>query len=193
MQEFQYKASLILLLMFILAVLARASMLRRKGIRVIVFGETDKSDFLLIPFVFSIVYAAAANGFSLPLWDALARPFWASPTPGWIGLALSGIAVVGIILALISFGNSFRIGIDESKPDELVTTGMFAISRNPIYVCFDLFFIGLFLIHRNVVIAVGIVVFALIIHRQILREEQFLYGHYGPDYEGYVKKVRRYL
>jgi protein-S-isoprenylcysteine O-methyltransferase Ste14 len=34
----------------------------------------------------------------------------------------------------MSFGTSFRVGIDVEHPDKLVTTGIFAVSRNPIYV-----------------------------------------------------------
>ena len=80
-----------------------------------------------------------------------------------------------------------------NKPDKLVSSGMFAFSRNPLYVCFDMFLFGQFLIHRNIIIAVAIVGFALAIHRQILREEKFLASHYGGKYEEYRKKVRRYL
>jgi len=43
------------------------------------------------------------------------------------------------------------------------------------------------------VIAVGIILFALAIHRQILREEKFLLAHYGEEYKNYRKKVRRYI
>lgn len=98
-----------------------------------------------------------------------------------------------MIFTLISFGDSFRVGIDEEKPDRLVTTGMFGFSRNPIYVCFDSFFIGLFLVHKNIVILVAVIAFALLIHRQILREERFLRSHYGAEYEEYCRNVRRYL
>jgi protein-S-isoprenylcysteine O-methyltransferase Ste14 len=113
--------------------------------------------------------------------------------PGWVGLALCLVALIGFALTLVSFGDSFRVGIDEHTTDKLVTSGMFAISRNPIYVCFLMFFTGLFLIHRNIVIAVSVVLFALAIHRQVLREEMFLASHYGEEYENYCKKVRRYL
>ncbi|MCL1816558.1 MAG: isoprenylcysteine carboxylmethyltransferase family protein [Clostridiales bacterium] len=171
----------------------RAVILRKRGIRVIVFGQTDKSDFLLVPLVFAIVYTAAANTFGLPIWGVLIRPFWSGIAMGWAGLLLCVIAVFGFALTLASFQDSFRVGIDEHKPDKLITGGMFAISRNPIYVCFLLFFIGLFLIHCNIVIAIAVVLFALAIHRQVLREEKFLAAHYGREYEEYRKKVRRYL
>jgi protein-S-isoprenylcysteine O-methyltransferase Ste14 len=158
-----------------------------------VFGATDKTDFLLVPFVLAIIYAVLANSFRFPLWEPLVHPFWETVIPGWAGLVLSAAATMGLIFTLISFGDSFRVGIDEEKADRLVTTGMFGLSRNPIYVCFDAFFMGLFLVHRNIVILVGFIAFALLIHRQILREEKFLYSHYGAEYEEYCRNVRRYL
>ncbi len=193
MQALQYNASVVFFVMFILTVLVRAALLRRKGIRAIVFGATDKTDFLLVPFVLAIIYAVLANSLQLPLWEPFIRPFWRTIIPGWLGLALSAAAVMGLIFTLISFGDSFRVGIDEQKPNRLVTTGMFRFSRNPIYICFDSFFIGLFLVHRNAVILVAVIAFALLIHRQILREETFLRSYYGAEYEDYCRKVRRYL
>ena len=179
--------------MFAIIVLIRAAIMRNNGIKTIVFGATDKSDFLLVPVVASIAYTVLAKTFALPMWDSLIQPFWETGAPGWVGLGLCGLAIFGFFLTLISFGNSFRVGIDVKNPDKLVTTGMFSISRNPIYVCFLLFFIGLLLVHRNIVIAVAVILFALAIHRQILREEKFLKSHYGTEYEVYCWRVRRYL
>lgn len=81
MQIFQYTASVIFFAIFILAVLARVALLRRKGIRAVVFGATDKTDFLLVPFVAAIIYAVLANRFPLPLWEPLVHPFWKTVIP----------------------------------------------------------------------------------------------------------------
>ena len=198
----QYYASVGLFALFVVMVLIRASMLRKRNIQVIVFGQTDKSDFLLVPCVILVAYTILANTFGLPVWNALTRPFWNgggggaagwAGWTGWVGLTLCAAAMAGFALALASFGDSFRVGIDVNTPDKLVTGGMFSISRNPIYVCFLLFFAGLFLIHRNITVAVGAVLFALAIHRQVKREEAFLASHYGAEYEEYCKKTRRYL
>jgi protein-S-isoprenylcysteine O-methyltransferase Ste14 len=178
---------------FVIIVLIRAALMRNRGIKAIVFGATDKSDFLLVPVVVIIAYTVLANTFDLPIWESLIQPFWETVVPGWFGIGLCGLAIIGFILTLISFGDSFRVGIDNKNPDELVTTGMFAISRNPIYVCFLLFFIGLFLVHCNIVIAIAVFLFALAIHRQVLREEKFLNEYYGTKYKLYCWKVRRYL
>ena len=143
--------------------------------------------------VLAIAYTALANTFGLPMWDILIRPFWNGTIPGWVGLFLCVVAVTGFAITLSNFGDSFRVGIDENTSDKLVTNGMFAFSRNPIYVCFLMFFTGMFLIHRNIVIAAAVILFALAIHRQVLREEKFLVSHYGDEYAAYCKKVRRYL
>ena len=178
---------------FVGIVLIRAAIMRKKGIKALVFGATDKSDFILVPMVLAIAYTVLAKTFGLPMWEPLIKPFWENIIPGWIGLALCGLAIIGFALTLASFGDSFRVGIDEENPDKLVTGGMFSISRNPIYVCFLMFFTGLFLIHRNIVIITAVILFALAIHRQVLREEKFLKSHYGAEYEAYCKRVRRYL
>ncbi|MDR1134561.1 MAG: isoprenylcysteine carboxylmethyltransferase family protein [Clostridiales Family XIII bacterium] len=193
MMIIQYYISALAFVLFAVCIAGRTAMLRRKGVKAIVFGATDKTDFFLVPPVLLIVYSVFANAFALPMWRPLSTPFWMSSAPGWIGLVLCFAAVVGIAASLVSFGDSFRVGIDEKKPDRLVTGGMFAISRNPIYVCFDAFFLGQFLVHRNILTAVFIVVFARLIHRQILREEEFLKPHYGAEYEAYCLRTRRYL
>jgi len=171
----------------------RAAILRKRGIRVMVFGKTDKSDFLLVILIAAIVYTALANSLGLPMWSVLIRPFWNSQAPGWVGITLCAISVVGFALTIVGFGDSFRVGIDENNPDKLITDGMFAISRNPIYVCFLLFFAGLFLVHCNIVIVTAVILLSLAVHRQVLREERFLSQHYGEEYEEYRRKVRRYL
>jgi len=192
----QYVLSICIFALFIAAIFIRAAYLQIHGIRVMVLGQTDKRDFLLAPLILAIAYAALAKTFRLPIPGVLISPFWAgafSGFVGWVGLFLCAASLVALILVFFSFGDSFRVGIDEDKPDRLITTGMFAHSRNPIYVCFLSFFCGLFLVHRSIAITVTAVIFALVIHRQILREERFLETHYGDEYRAYRQKVRRYL
>jgi len=106
-------------------------------------------------------------------------------------LVTAGGAV--FILALVSFGASWRIGIDAKTPGGLVTTGMFALSRNPIFVFLDLYAFGTFLINGTL----GFLLFALVlaagIHYQILQEESFLRRTYGTDYHDYCRRTARYF
>jgi protein-S-isoprenylcysteine O-methyltransferase Ste14 len=168
-------------------------LLRKKGINAFVFGVTDKSDLLLIPIVAFFFYAllSTVNGYPFP--GVLVKPFFSSSAAGWSGIIVCYGSLVWFALTLVFFGRSFRIGIDEKKPDNLVTSGTFGLSRNPIYVGFLSFAAGMFLIHPNLAASAAIVFFVIVIHRQILREEKFLRQNYGGKYDNYCSRVRRYL
>ena len=174
-------------------VLTRVAMLRRRGIEAFLFGATHKSDAVLVPCVLAVLYCVTAPGFGWPMWRPLVAPFWTTPVPGWVGVGCCALALAGLAWALISFGDSFRVGIDDQKPADLVTTGAFSHSRNPIYVSMALFLIGLFLVQHNVVTVLVPIAFTGIVQRQVLREERFLAEHYGDAFERYRKTVRRYV
>ena len=101
---------------------------------------------------------------------------------------------LGLLLwSLISFGRSFRVGIDTDRPDRLVTSGLFAVSRNPIYVAFASVLLGQFLIFPNWILLLYMGAATWLFHRQVLREEEYLKKHYGDEYANYFRRVRRYL
>jgi protein-S-isoprenylcysteine O-methyltransferase Ste14 len=95
--------------------------------------------------------------------------------------------------SLISFRQSFRVGIDADHPDRLITDGVFAFSRNPIYVAFAMILIGEFFIFPNWTSLIALGAATWLLHRQVLREEEYLGGHYGQAYAEYRRRVRRYL
>lgn len=179
------------LLLLIALVLSRAMLMRRHGIRAIRFGKIDKKDFLIPPiaaFYFYIVFAAA---FGFP--TVTRQTYFHLGTFSWAGvfLCLAGLAL--FLWSLVSFGKSFRVGIDLDRPDRLVTTGVFAFSRNPIYVVFGLVLLGEFLIFSNPILLIYLPAAGWLIHRQVLREEEFLSKHYGQEYTRYRERVRRYI
>jgi protein-S-isoprenylcysteine O-methyltransferase Ste14 len=106
-------------------------------------------------------------------------------------IAISGLVI--FILAFFSFGDSWRIGIDKKTAGRLVTGGIFSISRNPIYVAFDLIFIAVFLMNGTWFFLIFALLGILAIHGQTLREETFLAQRYGEAYERYRKQTPRYL
>src|SRR5688572_9970799 len=107
-------------------------------------------------------------------------------------LLISGCLIV-FILAFFNFGDSWRVGVDYETPGALVTSGVFALTRNPIYVFIDSWFIGVFLINGTLIFLVLAVLAIAAQHWQILREEEFLKQRYGNPYESYRKKTPRYL
>jgi protein-S-isoprenylcysteine O-methyltransferase Ste14 len=103
------------------------------------------------------------------------------------------VGVLILVASLVSFGRSFRIGIDVDQPGRLVTTGIFSVSRNPIYVGFFVFLVGQFLVFPNWVPLIYLVAASALFHRQVLREEGFMRQHYGQEYVEYCSHVRRYV
>jgi len=186
----RYFAALTLVLVVGL-VLSRVFMMKRRGIRAMRFGRLDKRDLLIPPFALFYFYLVFAAAFGLP--TVSRQEFFHSELVAWIGVLFCLAGVVGLAWSLVSFGRSFRVGIDTERPDKLITTGIFRLSRNPIYVAFAFVLIGEFLIFPNWILLAYVAGFALIVHRQVLREEDYLTAHYGQEYLAYYGRVRRYV
>jgi protein-S-isoprenylcysteine O-methyltransferase Ste14 len=172
-------------------VLTRVVLLRRAGTSAMHFGNLDKKDFLIPPVAVLYFYTIFAAAFHWPLLST--QRFFHSIAIAWIGVGLCFAGLLVLVLSLVSFGKSFRVGIDVDRPDELVTTGIFAITRNPIYVGFALVLIGQFLVFPNWVPLIYLIAGAWLFHRQVLREEDFMRQHYGREYAQYCRRVRRYI
>lgn len=185
-----YFAVLTILLMLGM-VLTRALMMRRKGVKAMKFGAIDKTDFLIPPFAFFYFYLVFAAAFG---WATVStQAFFQSGAVAWLGVVLCLAGLLLLLWSLTSFGQSFRVGIDADHPGQLITTGIFAFSRNPIYVAFASILVGQFLIFPNWILLVYIIAATWLFHRQVLREEEFLKKHYGQEFLTYRTHVRRYL
>jgi protein-S-isoprenylcysteine O-methyltransferase Ste14 len=98
----------------------------------------------------------------------------------------------GFLLLFIGrFGlGVFRIGPKESTT--LRTTGLFALSRNPMYLGVYSTLLGSTLYTLNpVVLLIGIYIVAMH-HRIVLAEEGFLKEAFGSEYADYCRRVRRF-
>jgi len=185
-----YIAALTIVLLIVM-VLTRVLLMKRKGVAAMQFGKIDKTDFLIPPFALFYFYLVFANAFNLP--TVSAQEFFHSDSIPWVGVLFCLLGLLFFWWSVVSFGRSFRVGIDIDHPDRLITTGAFAVSRNPIYVAFAVVLLGQFLIFSNWILLLYLGTASWLFHRQVLREEEFLKVHYGQDYAAYCQQVRRYL
>jgi protein-S-isoprenylcysteine O-methyltransferase Ste14 len=183
--------TLVLLVIMFGLVCLRALQLKSQGVTA--FTENAQNLLLVAPFLVGFIYAISALAFDLPFPSFLKTKLLQFSFLAPIGYAVSISGLLFLAYSLYSFGNSFRVGIDDKNPNRLVTTGAFGISRNPIYVAFGLVFGGIALVVPSLGVIVTLLVLALRIHIQVLREEGFLKPHYGDEYVNYCAKVRRYL
>ena len=90
-------------------------------------------------------------------------------------------------------GNSWRIGIDEEKKAALVSTGVFRISRNPIFLGMIITLLGFFLTVPNAVTLLILILGFVLMQIQVRLEEQFLVSIHNHKYQSYSRQVRRWL
>lgn len=119
----------------------------------------------------------------------------------WPLLANIGLAV-GILgaLVLLMAGAGFmarKTTVNPHHPDrtsQLVTDGIYLLSRNPMYLGMALVTLAAALIFRQ---PLGLVFLAAamgwITWFQILPEEAALKAKFGPEFEAYTKRVRRWI
>lgn len=106
-----------------------------------------------------------------------------------VGLSLMIVAVASFIAAKTTV-NPLR----PSRTSSLVTTGIFRISRNPMYLGDLLVLAALAVWLGNVVNVVLLVFFIWYINRfQIIPEERALTNLFGESYVAYFSRVRRWL
>jgi protein-S-isoprenylcysteine O-methyltransferase Ste14 len=179
------------LLILVAIVVTRVLLLKSTGTQAMHFGRIDKTDFLIPPFALFYFYVVLAGAFHLP--GASTQTLFHSGLLSWVGVLVCFAGLVILVLSLVSFGKSFRVGIDVEQPDQLVTSGIFAFSRNPMYVAFGLVLLGQFLVFPHWIRLVYFVAAVLLFQRQVLREEGFMRQHYGHEFADYCKRVPRYF
>ena len=105
------------------------------------------------------------------------------------------IAVLGLLpfaAGLLRLGRSARVGLPV-EATELKTTGVYAVSRNPVYVGVVLICLASCLYVPHWLTFACTLVAALIHHRIVLAEERFLASRFGAAWDAYRARVRRYL
>jgi protein-S-isoprenylcysteine O-methyltransferase Ste14 len=108
------------------------------------------------------------------------------------GFMISLALIIGLA-ALYEMKNSWRIGIKYDQKTDLVTSGIYAVSRNPYFLSYDLLFMGIFLIFPSAILFSLVVMLMITFHFMILEEEQYLRKIQGEVYENYQRKTGRYI
>ena len=124
------------------------------------------------------------------------------------GLAFTGAATArwvtggALVLAAVALGVAalwrfVRVGtaVEPWHPSTtLITDGVFAHSRNPIYTAFVLIQAGIGLAAGGPFTLLALLPLALLLHFGVVRrEERYLERVFGEPYRAYCRRVRRYL
>ena len=112
---------------------------------------------------------------------------------------VAAFLLLALILGIVSLVQFFsaKTTIDPRKPDnstQLVTSGVYSVTRNPMYLSLLLILLALGLYFGNAfntLLAAGFVMYMNSF--QIIPEEVALRKHFGKEYEQYCVRIRRWF
>lgn len=128
-----------------------------------------------------IAYLAPARPVLAPIWQ-------------YGGVALMLAAFIGIVYLARGFTKNETTILPDGEPSQLMESGIFAVSRNPIYVAMALLLTGSGLAFGHVLALVVVPVFIVLVQQiWIVKEEENLEAAFGQHYRNYKMRVRRWL
>ena len=171
---------------------------KRTGVNPIVFkGSDDAHDFIgrIFKLLFALIVAVVlVYSFWSSVYVYLMPIEWLEYS--WlrlIGIVLLLSSLVWTVIAQAQMGESWRIGIDQSHRTSLVQSGVFSLSRNPIFLGMLLTLFGLFLVIPNALTLLTLGLGVVLIQIQVRLEEEFLARTHGEEYILYRRRVRRWI
>jgi len=119
------------------------------------------------------------------------------PVSPWI-MAAGGIALLSGIFVMLAGTSHFRKLGNNLEPwkhsNQIVSTGIYRYTRNPMYLGMALAYLGLALWFRSSWAVILLLVAILVIRTQVIaREERYLATKFGDEYLAYKTKVRRWF
>jgi protein-S-isoprenylcysteine O-methyltransferase Ste14 len=187
------------ILYFLVLVLIKSYVIQKQIGKSPVILKSDTSSYGLLGLFFKLLMLMMA---AYVLVFTLFPPFYHYFIPinyrrqediSFIGIILLLASFIWIMIAQNAMRKSWRIGIDLETKTELVTTGIFSFSRNPIFLGMVVSLIGLFFATPNVLTLCLMVVGYVTIQMQIRLEEEYLTKMHGEAYLDYKRRVRRMI
>lgn len=149
----------------------------------------------LFTFIFLLFIPTIEFAFFPDHYDLLMFPFH--------GFETTFNRLYGIVFSLMSIGicavaqaqmrESWRIGIDSNEKTELVQSGIFSTSRNPIYLGMVVGVFGLFIMMPSVFMLILFIAMIVTLEMVIREEEKYLEEKHGQAFVDYRNKVPRWF
>ena len=111
------------------------------------------------------------------------------------------LGILGMIFSISIFFYAFNLfksyeenPIPASDTNRIIKTGIFAYTRNPIYLAFVIFHLSMFLTFENVMYFLSSLGLAFWLHNYvILEEEKFLLKKFPEEFKRYMDSVKRWI
>jgi len=185
----------LLLACFYTAYFVKQIMLKKRGINTnrLAKGEKPKRTLLIETFLLVITYITAVVQFLSVILSDWMGYFYLPTIVRIIGMIIILGGSVFFVLAIMVMKNNWRAGIDKTQKTQIVSNGIYRLSRNPAFLGFDLLYLGTFLAFPNIIMMIFAVIGIVLLHLQILEEEKHLGSVFGEEYLTYKGRVGRYF
>ena len=108
------------------------------------------------------------------------------------------LGLIGSVFIFIAGFSLFESYKEDPRPTSssksLIKTGIYAYTRNPIYLSFVLFFLSMFLVFENVMYFLSALGLAMWLHHWVIKnEEDYLLDQFPDEFGKYKSAVNRWL
>lgn len=183
--------SLATLIMFYSIYVGKMVAQRKKGIQTDHIAKGNKkSTIMTIEFFMKI---ATYSIVVVEVSSIVLNSYLLSPIIRILGIFIGFTGVIIFGIAVYTMKDSWRAGIPDNDKTTMITDGVYSISRNPAFVGFYLTYIGILLTFFNWILLTFTIFSIMLLHLQILKEEEYLPMVFGNDYIEYKKRVGRYI
>ncbi|MCF6275973.1 MAG: isoprenylcysteine carboxylmethyltransferase family protein, partial [Robiginitomaculum sp.] len=119
------------------------------------------------------------------------------PAAGWLFYVGFGLCVLGFGITLwcaVLYRKAKTSILPHTKDSNMIETGPFARSRNPIYLSMLIVFVGVcFIADAPAAMLFAIPTYLALRYYVIAREEAYLTRRFGDEYISYQSRVRRWI
>ncbi|WP_150254910.1 methyltransferase family protein [Nocardiopsis deserti] len=118
----------------------------------------------------------------------------ASPLVGWSGIGVMATGLLLVLAAQAGMSDSWRIGVQEGEHTALVTGGLFALVRNPVFTGMAVLLVGMALALPGALSPAALLVLVAGVQVQVrLIEEPYLLRTHGTAYRAYAARTGRFV
>jgi protein-S-isoprenylcysteine O-methyltransferase Ste14 len=124
----------------------------------------------------------------------LGKSLFSSTAMHVAGVVLIGCFVICVLPAMLNFFQTKNTIITVKPASSLTTSGIYSITRNPMYLGLVCLYCGIAFLKGNWWTFILLPFLIIIVQLYVIRrEEHYLSRAFGADYDAYKQKVRRWI
>ncbi|MGL4811350.1 MAG: protein-S-isoprenylcysteine O-methyltransferase [Beijerinckiaceae bacterium] len=142
--------------------------------------------------------AISLTGLGIIPFAYIATNFWGfgkrdfSPAVAWGGVIVAGIAVLMFHLTHEALGRNWSVSLQTRENHKLITHGIYARIRHPMYTAFWLWAVAQALLLPNWIAGLsGLIGFGTLYALRVGPEERLMLDRFGAEYQAYMQRTGR--